>query len=1159
MSFNSALTAGNYTSLRGSASVSPSHSATLYVSVCPNNNVYTARVNQSTFAASFAQVTYDGGSGTLANVRVGMTVLVSHTNDRMAAHFSGRIRKAPTGSIFYINETSAPFADNDYIFVIDDYRIWDKLARFVDPTLYPDYEVAFRQLLPLIYGLKSAYVVATDGSDGTFSFAPSTIAATSGAAISTYLWEVEDGTITVGSSSTQNITATFPPGFRWIHLTVTDSGSRQSTRHIPIWVHDSDNQPVPLEIGDFEWNASIDEGFSASLPTFSGVDAILDNTLIVAWVDGERYNTVATNIVDNIVMVGRFRNEKSTTTYDEFSQQDATTRFDIEGPLQTLGRLEVNPVEILSQLSPTAFCEIKDCTPWRETHLILSEFSTFHELHSLAFDDTSNTFADRGVTVPLGSLLNGVNVDLYSINARLQMNGAGQSEAVRDAVMLPTASRTSLVTVANWTTADILDIDYEHDEVNVIGRSLASGGAYNTSSGHITTTNSLAPGVAQDYPEGSTTLDRQVLAANNNEAAAASELNIRNGHWLALSQGFDTLIVTHLDGYWWLTPSQNQWYTFTLDGSETARGIVLTTSTRWILAEVRGTYNLVSGTFEIQATYHKETSGAAGQTIVYPPQNVTPFTLPSLPPIPAFPPFDIGDFFLPDDITADIVPPTLFGTLTPTVKHDGNMVLVWTESSAWICNDFVSQLRPTWIEITPTLETGESIVAARFIPGNTPGAVILTNLSEGSSTIYDFTASDGGFTAQTVAGWTGTAGVYSAGVGWLSTSIERIANPSEHASVIVIYKNLGAPVTARVVTMLYDMTVGTWDVPEDPSSIVMDATTVFGDPETTSGTNKTLSAIGSYTFSEVTLNSAASRLIGTADGLVVIKKLTIIEGGNARVWRTPNVFDKTAWIAGAEADTACDILRIGETFDDLFLVDQISNVVYYSSDQGATVSSAISIGAAPATVGGFDTGRLGTVTIGAADGLARIATTQGGAYSDYATLPTDNVATAVFIPRYSFLGANNGIGVSAPDFLFASETPASGTGNTLWTVTVGGTVFGNISPSDGGNKGIAISPNCLNIPWYSTAYLDILALLSFNGTKKLAVSTDGGTSWILSGALSANANYITTRRSDTLRRQVFLTNGSSLAYCSSYRSNPPVLAARVGPDAGTLLGIDVLP
>jgi hypothetical protein len=55
---------------------------------------------------------------------------------------------------------------------------------------------------------------------------------TSGA--SPYLWDVGDGTITVGSTTTEAITATFPEGFRYVELTITDTNAEEGVTQIPV-------------------------------------------------------------------------------------------------------------------------------------------------------------------------------------------------------------------------------------------------------------------------------------------------------------------------------------------------------------------------------------------------------------------------------------------------------------------------------------------------------------------------------------------------------------------------------------------------------------------------------------------------------------------------------------------------------------------------------------------------------------------------------------------------------------------------------------------------------------------------------------------------------------------------------------------------------------
>ncbi len=617
MPFRSALSSAQLDKLRGTASVAPNYRAATYVSACPNTNIYTARVNQTSFGNSFAQVTYDGGSGVLADVHIGMTVLISHTNDRAAAFFVGRVRKTPTATILYINETSADVQDDDYIFVLDDFRIWDKLGVWTGETLAPDFDVSFRELLPLIYNLRSAYADWVTSSVYSIEFAPLAIAATSGAAISTWLWDVDDGSITVGNTGTQDITVEFPAGFRWVSLTVTDDGGLASTRRIPVWAHDpSSFPPTLLNVGEVNVTLELDTGPSASLPAFDGVSAVLDNTLLCVWQD-ETYNETDGSIYDDIAFVGRIRLESNQTSYDdETGQEDAVVQFEIEGPVQQLARLEIQPMEILNDATPTAFNQINNATPWRAIFLFLSEFSTFHELHSIEFDSTSDAFEYVGFATEGGNLLDAVNSIADGINAKLQMNYAGEAEFVRNANMLESGARSALTTIADWDTQDVIDLSYEHGHVLAIGLEQAHGGSYNPSTTEIAIADSIAPGLAPDYPAATVSLNGQILAADATQAEARTELNQRSGHALAAAQERDALTITHPDGYWPLIPALDQWYSFTLDGSETVRGVVLTTATRWILVSVTTTHNIVEGTKQVEARYEKETTGVPGQTII---------------------------------------------------------------------------------------------------------------------------------------------------------------------------------------------------------------------------------------------------------------------------------------------------------------------------------------------------------------------------------------------------------------------------------------------------------------------------------------------------------------------------------------------------------------
>lgn len=91
-----------------------------------------------------------------------------------------------------------------------------------------------------------------------------------------YLWDVQDGTITVGTATSAAITVTFPLGKRWIDITVTDTGNSQSTTmHLPINAHSpADGAYVPFELQRVTINGSIDNAHDASFGILGGATLV---------------------------------------------------------------------------------------------------------------------------------------------------------------------------------------------------------------------------------------------------------------------------------------------------------------------------------------------------------------------------------------------------------------------------------------------------------------------------------------------------------------------------------------------------------------------------------------------------------------------------------------------------------------------------------------------------------------------------------------------------------------------------------------------------------------------------------------------------------------------------------------------------------------------
>lgn len=1087
--------------------------------------MFAAHVNQAAFAASFAQIAYDSEiTGDYTDIEIGQTVLIGRDINFQNAYWAGRVRKAPTSNTLYINETSVDIDDGDYIFVIDDYRIWDKLARYVSGTIYIDYEVTFRQLLPLVYGLKGAYADFVSSNVLTVSFAPLAVAATSGSTISTWAWDVGDGTITVGNASTQNITVTFPPGFRWVKLTVTDSGSRSTVRRIPVWAHHPDTYPPQLlAVGSLDLSASIESGYDATVPAYNSLGGVADNTLVCAW-GVDTYNGSQTNITgDNIIHVGRIRQSSDTSNADPDAGIVKESRLTIEGPLTQLARIEQLTFEVRYDATPTIWGDIKDATLWRSIHFILSEFSTFENVHSLAFDSTANTFVFYGTKTQGGNILSAINDLAESINAAIQMNSNGSAEIVRDGNMIDTASRSSLVTVAALTTADIIDLQYEHEHVKTVGRIQASGGVYNTSSSKVTPLLSLAPGVAQDYPEGQGNLTRQVLQANQTQANAQSELNRRSGFAFAKANSSNRLTITFPGGYYWLTPSLNQWYTFQLNGTETVREIVLDIVTRWVLISVSVTHDGVTGTKTVQAVFTQETTAPAGQTVTAPTVTQTPTDIPQFPPFPPIPSFPTPPIYLPDDPIGDQIPPVIIGT-DDVPRNDGNAVVIWTLTQLFRTNNFLATTTPDWVDVTPDA-SGFAVKHFIFYPWNANNKGALCLMSDGTDSVVYRTTNVFANPVTWTAGTT-FSGVYSVIRPITTTAgvIYVIGNSSNGGEFTVdgeqdepglntgLYFNAGDTVSATA--------TGLWGYNAMGPIFGPDGDTGVTDPANLIPSADVMSLIGRIG------TSGAWTLLGSSGSFVAATSGYLYLIGNDAPGSFYNNSGSVDVVIGGGAG---------------------STRSRYSTDYGDTMAAAVVVGISAAVYPSVDTSKGGAQILAGAGGQTR-KTTAGGAYADYGSAKTQG---AIHVPRYQFGSTVTGNTGSNPQYLLAAL--ALDSGESLWKVTASGATFTDISPTISGDTGLALGANCIHMPWKRGDY--ILAILMFGSLPKMVVSTTSGASWVSAGVLDASASYVRTRKNDLTYRQAFLTNGGP-AYTSNYRAGTIAIVTKSYPSSDAVLGIE---
>lgn len=135
-------------------------------------------------------------------------------------------------------------------------------------------------------------------------------------------------------------------------------------------------------------------------------------------------------------------------------------------------------------------------------------------------------------------------------------------------------------------------------------------------------------------------------------------------------------------------------------------------------------------------------------------------------------------------------------------------------------------------------------------------------------------------------------------------------------------------------------------------------------------------------------------------------------------------------------------------------------------------------------------------------------------------MPTGGQPGAIWIPKKAFGSTVTDNSGTTPDYLVASGTLSAG-GHSMWKVING--TMNAITPQIAAVKGLAVSPNCLAMPWWSGNRIS--AILNFGGTRRLVVSTDAGSSWTATAQpLSNNATYIRYRKGDKQMRQLFIAD-----------------------------------
>ena len=1123
--------------------------------------IFQAQVNQAVFADSFASLTYDNVTvGAYTAIKSDFICYVSvNAGDILNPEHVFRVRADGAGAVasstvLNINETSASITNDWYIMVVKDVRCEAKQPKAIvgatpaSNSYSRDYAITFRRLLPIIYGLQTAYVNPINSSGvADFVLAPSVLITDADASATTWLWDLDGMAFQVGSSSTASITARATvPGQYLPRVWHTDSLGNANYFTFRVFVPPADlSSVVNLATTNPRIQRDTVNGHTLSLSAnavqrtglITRIDQYPDETFVAVW-----WKTNQPTITSTIAFVGWITAENLDNTFGSDRNSLYNTQFTVDGISGRLGDTISRRIPMVDDTAPSVFGEIENLTPWRAAAYFLTEHSTLTNICSVQFDDTGDDYRFPRFGSSDSSVLDSLTGLMFTINGGVNFFAAGEISIDRIAWFLNASDRNALTTVANFTTTDMatgeqggLLFALSRAHIPIVGREMSGGGIFNTGTGDIQLLKALTPAVVQSQGNQLATFNRQILTANSSLAAGEAELGQRGADDMAARQPQTLLTVIFPPAYSWLNPSRSQWYTWTIASSDNNRGVSFTTATRWTLRSVSLGHNAQAGTVSVQGVFQKETQGGSFQTAVTQPLDGTviyfnPVT-PTIPVYSIYPPDPQLTIPDPANPTEEDEPPFDASDSAPwSVPQDpalsaeqyrsvgGPPGMVWDDDSLWGVENIPNT--PTYTDYTPS--NAGTITNGKFDPFG-PRALAISN--DGINTLVHRTKSFGDLQ-------------------WVDTEV-----------LGTLYTKL---LPTQVIDKVYVLTQAGGAILRDTFN-VQGANSSYTDGSWVMAIGTTYLTVITGFVKYGSFPSYASAVYSNPFDDWTYPGTVVGPGNNAR-FQDGGLLDADDTTFNPEHSysytrAGADVVE-SVKFQDSAYGDNSGNwVVYvyevpaaggvqtvYSENFTETFAALESVGVISGSESGSDTKRGSAATTvyvavndsveRANNGSAYVAETDGGD-------TTGTYAKAIV----GFEGDGN-------PYVFG--TAAALGGETMFVVDNGSRTA--ITPNDGADNGIVVGQDALAMSPQNDQI--IFALCDFGGTVKMAYTADQGLTWQFNTQVTSNAIYIRCKDVEGTFH-IVIADGASL-WWGSWTGTGAITLHEKGSPSTALKGVELL-
>ncbi len=623
------------------------HTTEVFAFIYNPSVVFSCSVNQATFTYPVPELTYDGATGSFADINIDHLIKV----ESVGGVFKGwaRARKAATSTKLYIGhigQGDIDFEDNDVLTVLDDYRVMTRVPRYLNNgTILNDYEIVYDDQNENIDPICNAGgpVVGFVDPDNTdlltvdFDLTNS-FAMANGLTVSPgdFSGDLIDGSVTSGSIASGVFTAEFPAGFRYCEFSIEDSNGNIGSIKVPVKAVDDTLENVyPVVIDSHR--IDIDNGSSISFTILAdGIDEdeIVPESLVIIFVK-EKYNTTEGSLQgvagrENIYFVGWLKDDR--IDIDPDTDNVSFTAVDLAGKL---AMLQGYPFSITNKTSPNKWTELKSLSLLRFMNYFLrwhTTVMTFTDLQEPAWNSIY-TETPRRLDADGGTVYQQLKMLAAYVTAEFGTDKNGILRIERNPQYMSDADRDDLVTTVELTEGDFANAEWTERHERQVYWLRGSGVVADLTK--ITPKLAIAPGTSPGQGPKENTLDRQLILDQ-------TDLNIRTGRQYTLDNTkIPDLSVTVFRAGFVAHPLYGQIIQITVPASSNKRGSYFSDSL-FILKEVDISYS-TSGITSEEWRLEPLIYGVAATTQVVPKDKATniTYTVPTTTTYPYVPPLNI--------------------------------------------------------------------------------------------------------------------------------------------------------------------------------------------------------------------------------------------------------------------------------------------------------------------------------------------------------------------------------------------------------------------------------------------------------------------------------------------------------------------------------------